>query len=445
MNVRSTSFLVVLLITAPLRAEDWPQWRGVGNQGVSSETNLPTKWGPDQGIAWKTSLAGLGASTPVIWGDTIIVSSQVGDTPLRGGGAHPLLARDDQALARRETAIGGARPASPAQGSGIFLVVEAFARADGKRLWEYRIESTGDLSENHEKHNLATPTPIVDGERIYAWYGNGQVVALDMSGKLIWKKHLVEEHGSFINPWGHGSSPALYEDSLILLVDHEPNAYLLALDKRTGAQKWKADRGRDRISHSTPFVVPGPNGPEMLINSSKRIDTYDPRSGELIWFADTDRQTPIPTPVFHEGMIYLSRGYRNSDYLAIQPGGKGDVTKSHIKWRHANAASYVPSIIQYDGLLYMTNEVGVVTCADVKTGERVWRHRLEGIFFASPVAGDGKVYMLSETGDMFVLRAGRTAEVIAQNNLPERFIASPAIAGGRIYLRSDRTLFAVGN
>lgn len=445
MKTRLIHFLLLILVTGTAEAENWPQWRGIDNQGVSAETNLPTKWSPDQGIAWKVGLGGLGASTPVVWGDMIVVTSQVGDTVLRGGGAHPLLARDDQALARRETAIGGTRPSAANQGTGIFLIVEAFSRTDGKRLWEYRIECTGELSENHEKHNLATPTPIVDGERIYAWFGNGQVVVLDMAGKEIWKKHLAEAYGSFINPWGHGSSPALYGDTLILLVDHEPNAYIAALDKRTGAQRWKAERGRDRISHSTPFVVPGPGGPEMLINSSKRIDTFDPRSGELLWFADTDRQTPIPTPVFHEGMIYLSRGYRNSDYLALQPGGKGDVTATHIKWRHANAASYVPSILQYQGLLYMTNEVGVVTCADTKTGERVWRHRLEGIFYASPVAGDGKVYMLSETGDMFILRAGKTPELLSQNTIPERFIASPAISSSHLYLRSDRTLYSIGN
>ena len=140
----------------------------------------------------------------------------------------------------------------------------------------------------------------------------------------------------------------------------------------------------------------------------------------------------------------MSRGYRNSDYLAIRPGGRGDVNATHVVWRTPTGASYVPSILYYDGLLYMTNEVGVVTCADARTGERVWRHRLEGLFFASPVAGDGKVYLLSETGETFVLRAGRTPEVLARNDLGERFIASPAISYGRLFLRSDRTLFVAG-
>jgi outer membrane protein assembly factor BamB len=142
--------------------------------------------------------------------------------------------------------------------------------------------------------------------------------------------------------------------------------------------------------------------------------------------------------------IFLSRGYRNSDYLALRPGGRGDVTATHVEWRAPTGASYVPSIVHYEGLLYMTNEVGVVTCADATTGERVWRHRLRGVFFASPVAGDGKIYLLSETGETFVMRAGRAPQVLAKNDLNERFIASPAVSRGRLFLRGDRTLFAVG-
>jgi outer membrane protein assembly factor BamB len=140
----------------------------------------------------------------------------------------------------------------------------------------------------------------------------------------------------------------------------------------------------------------------------------------------------------------MSRGYRNSDVLAIRTGGRGDVTASHVQWHMPNGASYVPSILQYDGLLYMSNEVGVVTCAEMASGRKLWQKRLGGIFFASPVAGDGKVYLLSETGEAFVLRAGRQPEVLATNDLGERFLASPAISGHRIFLRSDGTLFAVG-
>ncbi|MGH9626763.1 MAG: PQQ-binding-like beta-propeller repeat protein, partial [Bryobacteraceae bacterium] len=268
-------------------------------------------------------------------------------------------------------------------------------------------------------------------------------VALDMEGQEVWKRHLGQEYGSFLNQWGHGSSPALYKNLVILLCDHRPVSYLLALDAGTGEERWKVDRGSGRVSHSTPVVVNGPRGDELIVNSNERIDAYDPANGELLWHAGSERQTPIPSAVFHDGTIYLSRGYRNSDILALRPGGRGDVSESHLQWRMPSGGSYVPSIVQYQGLLYMTNEVGVVTCAAAETGTPLWKERLGGIFFASPVAADGKIYMLSETGEMYVLRAGRKAEVLAKNDLGERFLASPAISAGMIFLRGDGTLFAI--
>lgn len=430
---------VFLLCLVSLPASgDWPQWRGPAGQGVSSETGLPARWSPAQNIAWKTSLAGTGASSPIAVGDVVIVTSQAGSYANRAGG-NPRLARDDQALAARENAIS----ASNSPDGNVYLVVEAFERSRGRRLWEYRIAATGDRPDNHEKHNLATPTPVSDGRRIYAWFGNGQVVALDMKGKEVWKRHLGREYGSFLNLWGHGSSPVLYRDLLILLCDHQPLSYLLALDANTGKQRWKVDRGSGRISHSTPIVVAGPQGDELVVNSSARIDAYDPVGGQLLWHAGSERQTPIPSAVYHDGTIYLSRGYRSSDILALRAGGRGDVSASHLRWRLPAGGSYVPSVVYYQGYLYMTNEIGVVTCVAAGNGSPVWKERLGGIFFASPVAADGKVYLQSETGEMFVLRAGPKPEVLARNDLGERFLASPAIAGGMILLRSDGTLFAI--
>lgn len=430
---------IAALIWLPLlSAEDWPQWRGPSSNGVSIETGLPTQWNSTKNIAWKVALAGTGTSSPIVVGSLVIVTSQIGAYST-GDRKDPVLARDDGALAAKENAIG--HVASP--DGNAYLTVEAFRRNDGKRLWEYKTLATGARPENHEKHNLATPTPVSDGKRIYAWFGNGEIVALDMQGREVWKRHLGKDKGSFLNNWGHGSSPALYKDLLILLCDHRPISYLLAVDAATGEERWKVDRGTGRVSHSTPVVVTGPEGDELIINSNARIDAYDPASGKLLWHAGSERQTPIPSAVFHDGTIYLARGYRNSDILAIRAGGRGNVSESHLRWRMPNGGSYVPSIVQYQGLLYMTNEVGVVTCATAETGTPVWKERLNGIFFASPVAADGKIYLVSETGETFVLRAGRKAEVLSRNELGERFLASPAISSGMLVLRGDRTLFAV--
>jgi outer membrane protein assembly factor BamB len=286
---------------------------------------------------------------------------------------------------------------------------------------------------------------VTDGKLVYAWFGNGQILALDMEGMLVWSHHLGTEYSPFDISWGHGASPTLYKETLILLCDHTQKSYLLALDKSTGKERWKVDRGKGRVAHSTPLVVAGPEGDELIVNSGERIDAYNPGNGEFLWYTGSQRQTPIPSPVFHKGVIYLIRGYRNSDYFAIRAGGRGDISKSHILWRAPSGASYVPSMLYYDGLLYVTNEVGIVTCADAETGEAVWRQRLGGIFFASPVAGDGKVYMASETGEVFVLSAGREAKVLAKNDIGERILASPAISNGRLFLRSDGSLFCIGD
>jgi outer membrane protein assembly factor BamB len=436
----------ITLVSPVLMAENWPQWRGPSSHGVSQETGLPATWSTSQNIAWRAPLAGLGTSSPIVWDDRVFVTSQIGARGVAGGD-HPQLARDDRALADREQPIGGRRPEAnrgeAAARDQVWLVVEAFRRSDGRRLWEHRTEATGPQPDMHEKHNLATPTPATDGTRVYAWFGNGQFVALDMSGRVVWTRHLGVEYASFDARWGHGSSPVLFGDQVILLCDHLGKSYLLALDARTGRERWKVDRGQGRVSHSTPLIVRSREGAELLVNSSERIDAYDPSTGNALWHTGTARQTPIPSAVFHDGVIYLSRGYRNSDYMAIRPGGRGDVTASHVVWQAPSGASYVPSILYYDGLLYMTNEVGIVTCADARTGERVWRHRLGGVFFASPVAGDGKIYFASETGETFVIRAGKTPEVLSVNDLGERLIASPAISQGRLFLRSDRTLFSV--
>jgi outer membrane protein assembly factor BamB len=444
-TLRAFAFSIVtfILLVPEAIAEDWPQWRGPSSNGVSSESGLPTQWGPGENIAWKVSLAGIGASSPIVWGDRVFVTSQKGRIPLRGD-TYPQLARDDQALASQENPIGGRRTDEGQADEEVFLIVESFRRSDGEKLWEYRTRATGEFPQLHEKHNLATPTPVTDGKLVYAWFGTGQLVALDMEGKLVWTRHIGKEYAPFTTNWGHGSSLTLYKDILILLCDHTQDSYLLSLDKNSGKERWKVDRGKGKISHSTPLVIQGPLGAEVIINSSEHIDAYDPADGKFLWQAGSKRQTPIPTPVFQNGVIYLVRGYRNSDFLAIRPGGRGDVSESNILWRAPSGASYVPSILYYDGLIYVTNEVGIVTCADASTGKTVWRQRLGGIFFASPVAGDGKVYWISETGETFVLQAGREPKILAKNKLDERMIASPAISNGHIFLRSDGSLFCIG-
>ena len=434
-----TFAIVCTTAVAAIGADDWPHWRGPQANGVSTEQTLPTQWSATENVAWKAPIAGVGISTPIVSGDRLFVTSQLGSGISRPG---PRLVQGGDATAMGERALGSGRAAQD-EGKTVFIV-EAFGRADGKRVWERRIVAEGALTPTHEKHNLATPSPVTDGTSVFAVFGTGQLVALDRNGAVVWQRHLGKEYSPFDIQWGHGSSPVLYGDTVMLLCDHPSASYLVALDKRTGKERWKADRGKGRVSYSTPLIVQGASGDEVIVNSSQRIDAYDPKSGTLLWHTGTDNRFPVPSPVFHNGVIFASRGYRSGPYMAIKTGGRGDITASHVVWAVPTGAPYVSSLLHYDGIVYMANDVGVLTAVDATTGERVWQERVEGVFSASPVGGAGHVYFVSENGDTIVVKAGRKPQIVARNPIGERALASPAIANGRVFLRTDEHVIAVG-
>jgi outer membrane protein assembly factor BamB len=321
--------------------------------------------------------------------------------------------------------------------------VEAFHRTDGRRLWEYRFDAAGELPEVHSKHNLASPSPVTDGKLVVAWFGTGQVVALDMQGELLWKRHLGTEISNFDINWGHGSSPTLYQDLVYLQCYHRPASYLLALDKQTGEEKWRIDRESGVLSHCTPFVAKRPEGDELIVNSSESVDAYDPTSGEFLWKAGESVRYAIPSPSFGDGVLYMSRGYRSGPYMAIRTGGRGDVSETHVLWRIGSGAPYISSLVYYEGLVYMANGLGIVTAVDAVSGKRVWQERIGGIYSASPVAANGRVYLLNESGETVVIRAGRKFDILARNALDERAVASPAISNGQLFIRTDTHLVCI--
>lgn len=422
-------------------AADWPQWRGPHGSGISDEKNLPERWSATDNVAWTAPIGGLGVSTPIVSGNKVFVTSQIG-AGVRRPGNHPRLAQGPDAASAGERALTAPRAAPP--DDRTVFVVEAFNRADGRRLWGFRFVADGPLAGVHDKHNLASPSPVTDGQMVYAWFGTGQVVALDMNGKMVWERHLGKENTPFEINWGHASSPMLFQDSLILLCDHSPASYLLAVDKKTGKDRWKADRGRGRSSYSTPFLVQASSGPELIVNSSQRVDAYDPRTGEFLWHVGGSSQFPIPVPTFHDGVVYLSRGYRSGPYMALRPGGRGDVSSSHVVWQVNTGAPYISSLVYDSGLVYMANDVGAITVIDAATGNKVWQERVGGLFSASPVAADGKIYFVSETGETIVMKSGREPKILARNDLGARLIASLAISNGQLFLRGDDTLFCIG-
>jgi outer membrane protein assembly factor BamB len=433
--------IAFLLISTTTHAENWPQWRGPSGTGVSTEKGLPTTWSRDRNIAWRAPLHGLGVSSPIVWGDRVFVTSQIGATALRPG-MHPTLVQGPDAASSGERPLGGARPS--ARDEKIAFLVAAYSVTDGRRLWEYQLDAEGPFPEVHEKRNLATPSPVTDGERVYAWFSNGQLVSLDSAtGKPVWTRRLGREYAPFDLDWGHSSSPALYQDRLILVCFQNSSSLLLALDKKSGKELWRVDREKGLKSYSTPLVIDTPKGPELIVNSSERVEAYNPVTGKLLWQFDESNRFPIPMPVYNDGILYLSRGYRSGPYMAVRAGGTGEVSKTEVVWRVPTGAPYVSSIVYYDGLIYMASELGIVTAIDAKTGEHVWRERLGGFYSASPVAADGKIYLVSETGDTLVLRAGRKPDVLARNALGEQCVASPAIASGRLFIRTGSALLAI--
>lgn len=420
---------------------DWPAWRGPAGTGVSMETGLPHQWGEASGLAWRVTLSGAGVSTPIVAGPHVFVTSQIG-VGSRRPGSHPSLVQGDPANSG-ERNLTGARGAS-AEGAVRFAVT-AYRWADGSRVWQHETRAEGPLSGVHDKHNLSTPSPVSDGRIVIGWFGTGQVAALDaIRGTLLWSKHLGKEYGPFEINWGHASSPALHDDLAIFPCYHESGSYLLALDKRTGAVRWKRDRQPGAHSYSTPLVVTHEGRATLVLNSSRGVEGFDLQTGEPLWHVVEENRFPIPMPVHHQGVVYLSRGYRSSPYLAIRLGGRGDVSGTHVLWRTPTGAPYVSSLVYYEGLIYMATEMGIVTALDHATGRSVWRERVGGVYTASPVAGDGKVYLASETGETVVLRAGRKPEILARNKLNIHIVASPAIARGRVFLRGDDELIAVG-
>lgn len=431
--------LLALLLPCPAPGENWPEWRGPHGNGVSGEENLPAEWSGVDGVAWKAPIRGSGVSSPVVWDGTIVLTSQLGRGVVREGDL-PSLTRGEDPTER-----GLSEPASTdgAIDGPVRFVVQAFDAADGSVLWEHELPARGPPIEVHDKNNLATPSCATDGAGVYCLFGTGQLVASSLDGERLWQRDLREEHGAFDIGWGHSSSPVLYGDSLILLCDHQSSSFLLALDKASGDQKWKVDRGQELRSYSTPMVVRGEERDELIVNSSQGIQAYAPGSGEPLWHFEEANRFPTPSPAFGDGVIFMSRGHRSGPYMAIRPGGSGDVSQSHVQWHVPTGAPYVTSLVYYRGVVYMVNGRGHAAAVDGATGETLWRSRLGGVYSASPVAGDGKVYLSSEGGEVVVLKAGREPEVLARNDLGERLLASPAISGGRIYFRSDHHLFAV--
>lgn len=406
--------LIAILWAAPGHAENWPGFRGPTGQGISREKNLPLTWSLRENLAWRTELAGLGWSSPIVWEDRVFVTSATPD----GTSCHVLCL-------------------DAAQGHVVWDK-EVFRQATQRKLAE---------------NSHATPTPVTDGKLVYAAFNGGRVVALDFRGTVAWEWR----DSRFISKHGLAASPILYRDVLIMPFDGNgpadvdnigyrtawDGAFLSALDKRTGQEKWRGTRGLSRQAHVTPLVIEVNGRPQLVSGAGDVVQGFDPESGERLWAIQSPGEGVVPSIVAGAGLIFTSSGYGSPTIRAVRPDGRGEVTGTHIAWVSRANVPLMPSFIYADGLLFCVKESGVATCHEAQTGEIVWKERLSGTYGASPVLAEGRLYCLAEDGSTTVLAAGREFRQLAQNPLEGLCKASPAVSGGRIFIRSQTALFCV--
>jgi outer membrane protein assembly factor BamB len=380
----------------------WTRWRGPSGQGVVADGGYPDKWSPTSNVVWRTAVPGRGNSSPIVWRDRIFITT--------------------------------------AHDNGSRRSVLAYSRTDGRRVWETFVPVTGVSA--HEKNGHASATPATDGERVYVSFGN-VLVALDLDGAIVWRRDL-----GVSRPYhGPAGSPLLYGGRVILYQDQSPNAFVAAFDAKTGREVWRTPRDGS-VGWGTPVAIHAGTRDEIVINGQYRVQAYDPETGRELWRCNGTTMEVIPTPVVGHGLVFASSG-RAGPTLAIRPGGQGDVTGSRLVWSSPRGSPFVPSPLLYNGLLYTVNDMAsIVTAVEATTGRTVWQGRLgvaqrEG-FSASPVAVNGKLFFTNDDGETFVVRAGRTFELLHVNSIGEPTLASPALVDGRWYIRTSQSLLAIG-
>jgi outer membrane protein assembly factor BamB len=398
------TLFVALITTAALSAEDWPEFRGPTGQGHSSERGVPLEWGESRNVLWKTPVPGLGWSSPVVAGGRVWLTT-----------------------ATKER--------------GASLRVLAFDVETGREVVNAEVFRTRSAEPTNPKNSLASPTPIVEPDRVYVHFGAEGTAALTTTGEVVWKTRLPYE-----SQHGNGGSPVLYNDMLIVSCDGSDEAFVVALDKHTGKVRWKTRRRQPwDQAYSTPLVIRVGEQDQVISAGAYRAGAYDPVSGKELWRVSyNDGFSNVPRPVFGHGLVYIATGFQQPTLLAVRPEGNGDVTKTHVAWTLRRGAPLTPSPLIVGDELYIVNDTGIASCLDAVTGATHWQARLGGNFSASPVFADGRIYFLSEEGVATVIAPGKEFRKLATNQLDGATLASMAVSGGSIFVRAGNHLYRIG-
>lgn len=405
---RWPGWIVAALVAGAVSAAgagDWPEFRGPSGQGHSAEQGLPVEWSESRNVAWKTAVPGLGWSTPAVAGGRVWVTTATD----AGGGSLRLLAFD-------------AASGAPA------LDVEVFRTADDRAP--------------NPKNSLASPSPIVVGDRVYAHFGTYGTAALSTAGEPLWTARFTCE-----TQHGNGGSPIVHADLLILSCDGFDTAYVVALDTRTGAVRWRVERDQPvSQAYSTPLAIRVGGRDQIVSVGAFRTSAYDPGTGAELWRVRYGRGfSNVPRPVYGHGLVYIATGFQTPSMLAVRADGAGDVTDTHVAWTLRRGAPHTPSPLLVGDELYMVSDRGVMTCLDAGSGAVHWQQRVGGNYSASPVFADGRIYVQSEEGRTTVIAPGTTYAELATNQVDGSTLASLAVADGAFFLRTSTHLYRIAS
>ena len=432
------AFVIVISSLFSVWADDqWPQFRGPQSIGVIEDPQLPDKWSTTENVAWKTEIPGVGWSSPIVWNDKIFVTSVISggevETPKKGlyfGGERYGVPKDEHRW-----------------------MVYCVDWKTGKIIWQQEAFRGVPKTTRHLKNSYASETPVTDGERVYAYFGNLGLFCYDFKGNLIWKQSFEPRRTRF--GWGTAASPVLHNDRIYIVNDNDEQSFLAAYDKKTGQQIWKVER-EIGTNWATPYIWNNKQRTEIIVPASKAVRSYD-LNGKVLWEFKGMSSIVIPVPFSKFDLLYISSGYVGDQHrpvYAVRPGAAGDISlkegeqsNQFIAWYLPQAGPYNPSPIIYGDYYYTLYDRGFFTCHDAKTGKEIYgKQRIDqnaGAFTSSPWAYNGKIFCLSEDGDTFVIQAGTEYKLIGKNSLDELCLATPAIAKGSLIIRTASKLYRI--
>lgn len=432
--------LVLFLVPAINAAENWPQFRGSGARGVSEAKGLPEEWSTTENVAWKAAVPGRGWSSPIVWGDKVFLTT---------------VASEGEMEAPKKGLYFGGERKEPSKARHHWLVL-CHDLKSGAELWRQEAHAGPPPNQLHVKNTYASETPVTDGERIYAYFGNVGLFCYDLQGKKQWATNWPVVRTRY--GWGSAASPVLRKDRIFVVNDNEDASFVVALDARTGRELWRKERD-EKSNWATPYIWENEKRTELITAGTKKVRSYD-LDGNLLWELGGMSTIVIPVPFSAHGLLYVCSGYvgdKNRPVCAIKPGASGDISlkpgetsNEFIAWSLPAGAPYNPSPLVYKEGFYVLFDFGFLSCHDARTGKEIYdkqRIRPEGqtAFTASPWAYQDKIFALSEDGDTFVFQAGPEYKLLRKNPLDEMCMATPAIAGDRLLIRTLTQLYCIRN